>query len=138
MTARVHLSWVGVAILAGASYGFIGIVFGLPSSHVRIWRLAAWAVSGVVYMCHLAYERSWVGALPLTTATHVAVAVAIGGFLLAVGATVHAATVSSHAPYWRFVVALILWPIITAVPAFFVALVLTSVLSRLSMNRLPD
>ncbi len=80
MTARVHLSWLGVAILAGASYGFIGIVFGLPSSHVRIWRLAAWAVSGVVYMCHLAYERYWLGALPLTTAPHVAVAVAIGVF----------------------------------------------------------
>jgi hypothetical protein len=68
---------------------------------------------------------------------HVAMAVAIGAFLLAVGATVHAAMVSSHAPYWRFALALILWPIITAAPAFVVALVLALVLSRLSINRLP-
>jgi hypothetical protein len=136
MTVRGRLSWRGVVILAGASYGFIGIVFGLPSTHVRIWRLAAWAVSGVVYISHLAYERYWLGARPLTTATHVAMAVAIGAFLLAVGATVHAAMVSSHAPYWRFGLALILWPIITAAPAFVVALVQALVLSQLPINRL--
>src|SRR5262249_44555215 len=106
------MTWL-VLTLAGACYGFIGIVFALPSSPVRIWRLAAWPLSGVVYICHIAYERYWVGSRPLRIATHAAMAVAIGGFLLAAGATVHAAMLPSHAPYWRFRMALIVWPLIT-------------------------
>ena len=56
---------------------------------------------------------------------------ALGAFLLAAAATVHAATSASHAPYWLFLLALVLWPIITALPAFLVALVAGAVLARL-------
>jgi len=135
MTVGARLTWLAV-ILAGAFYGFVGIVFGLPSSHVRIWRLAAWAVSGVIFICHIAYEQYWLSSRPLTTAAHAALAVASGAFLLAVGATVHAAMVSSHAPYWRFGIAFIAWPIITAAPAFVVALLFAWLLSSFSLNRL--
>jgi len=31
--------------------------------------------------------------------------------------------VPSHAPYWRHLLALVAWPVLTAVPAFVVALV---------------
>ena len=62
---------------------------------------------------------------------HSAAAVALGAFLLAAAATFHAATAASHAPYWQFLLALVLWPIITAVPAFLVALVTGAVLARL-------
>jgi len=130
MTALSPLSWRTVALLAGISYGFVGIVFGLPSSNVRFWRLAAWVVSAIIYGSHILYERYRLGNRPLTTALHCAVAVALGGFLLAVAAIVHAAMVPVHAPYWRFAIALVAWPTITAVPAFLVALVLSFLVGR--------
>jgi hypothetical protein len=34
-----------------------------------------------------------------------------------------------HAPYWRFLIALVVWPIITGVPALLVALVIAVVLA---------
>ena len=63
-------------------------------------------------------------------------AVALGAFLLAVAATVHAMMVPSHAPYWRFLVALVVWPIVTALPAFLVALAVAALLARLPTKRL--
>src|SRR5207249_11455698 len=60
---------------------------------------------------------------PRITASHAALAVALGAFLLAVAATVHAVMVPSHAPYWRHLLALVAWPLLTGVPAFVVALV---------------
>jgi hypothetical protein len=47
-------------------------------------------------------------------------AVALGAFGLAVAATVHAQAVSSIRP--AYALALVLWPVLTAVPAFIVAL----------------
>jgi len=135
MPSNIRLSWLVVVVLAGASYGFIGIVFALPSTHVRMWRLAAWIASGIVYAAHITYERYQLHNRPLTTALHAAAAVALGAFLLAVGATVHAAMVPSHAPFWRFRIALVVWPIITAVPAFVVAFIFASLLTRLPGNR---
>jgi hypothetical protein len=133
MAAYNRLSWLVAMMLAGLTYGFIGIVFAIPSSHVRLWRLAAWIASGIVYVSHIAYERYRLPKRPLITALHSAVA--LGAFVLAVGATVHAAMVQSHIPYWRFRIALVVWPIITAAPAFIVALVFASLLTRLPSNR---
>ena len=62
-------------------------------------------------------------------------AVALGAFLLAVNATMHAAMVPSHAPYWRFLLALVVWPVVTALPAFVVALAVAAVLARLPTKR---
>jgi hypothetical protein len=135
MAAYNRLSWLVAMMLAGLTYGFIGIVFAVPSSHVRLWRLAAWIASGIVYVSHIAYERYRLHKRPLTTALHAAAAVALGAFVLAVGATVHAAMLPSHIPYWRFRIALVVWPIITAVPAFIVALVFASLLTWLPSNR---
>ena len=131
-----RLTWP-ILIVAGACYGLIGIIFALPTSNVRVWRLAAWAVSAVIYICHILYERYSLRSRPLTTAAHVALGVAIGGFVLAVGANVHAAMTPSHASSWRYGVALIVWPIITGVPAFLIAFVAAYVLARAWMNRLP-
>ena len=62
-------------------------------------------------------------------------AVALGAFLLAVNATMHAAMVPSHAPYRRYSLALVVWPIVTAVPAFLVALALAALLTRFPKKR---
>ena len=40
-------AWIPEALIVGGIYLFVGRVFALPADHVRAWRLAAWAVSGV-------------------------------------------------------------------------------------------
>ena len=131
-------SWIRKAILVGVAYFVVGFVFALPSSHARAWRLAAWAVSGAVYAAHIGYEYFRLNNSPRAIALHASLAAALGAFLLAVAATVHAVMVPSHAPYWLFLVALVVWPIITAVPAFLVALTATAVLDRLPTKRLTE
>ena len=132
MTATTNrIPWFGCVILVGILYGSIGIVFALPSNQ-RFWRLAAWAVSGAIFVSHIGYEQLRLRNPWFATAVHAALAAAFGGFLLAVGATVHAITTPTHAPYWRFLIALVVWPIITGVPALLVALVITVVLAYVS------
>ena len=62
----------------------------------------------------------------MSASFHSALAVAFGAFGLAVAATAHARLGGglNH----RYGLALVLWPVITAVPAFVVALVLSAVL----------
>ena len=117
-------------ILAGVLYLLIGRVFAIPTSHAQAWRLAAWLVSGIVFTAHLAYEQFKLRHIPRVTATHVALAVALGAFALAVAGGIRSLWVASVLrPSWFL--ALILWPAVTAIPAFCVALVAAAVLSRL-------
>ena len=127
MTTPNRIRWFGCVILVGALYGAIGIVFAWPANQ-RFWRLAAWGVSGVIFVSQIGYEQLWLRNSRVPTAVHAALAAALGGFLLAVGAMVHAALTPIHAPYRRFLIALVAWPIITGVPALLVALVVTVVL----------
>ena len=39
--------WLRAALLVGVAYVVVGRVFALPGEHARLWRLAAWLVSGV-------------------------------------------------------------------------------------------
>jgi len=128
--------WIRAVILVGVVYSVVGVVFALPSSHVRGWRLAAWVVSAVVAAAHIGYEHFRLNNSARATALHASMAVALGAFLLAFAATVHALMIPSQAPYWRFLLALVLWPIITALPAFLGALAVAAVLARLSTKRL--
>ena len=130
MTAPSRKPWLACVIVVGVLYGLIGIVFAYPSNQ-RFWRLAAWAVSGVTYVSQIAYEQLQLRQSPVTTSLHAALAAALGGFFLAAGAMAHAATTPTHAPYWQYIVAFVAWPIITGVPAFLVALVLTFLLARI-------
>ena len=86
----------------GGIYLFVGRVFALPADHARAWRLAAW---------------------------HVAVAVAIGAFSLAIAGMIH--SLSRDASIWaKWLIALIAWPAITAIPAYLVALAAGAVFAR--------
>jgi len=129
-------------ILLGVAYFVIGIVFAtlanpVVSDQVRvIWRLAAWVASAAVYAAHIGYEHFRLGNSTRATALHAATAVALGAFLLAVAATVHKVMVPANTPYWRFLLALVVWPLITALPAFLVALAVAAVLARLPTKRL--
>lgn len=116
--------WIGLAVLVGVTYAVVGVAFAWPTTHVRAWRLAAWLVSAAVFAGHLALERFGLRSRPLPAATHVALAVALGAFGLALGAVVHSLLAGSSADHRRLVlIALVAWPVITAVPAFFVAII---------------
>lgn len=86
---------------------------------------------GAVFAAHLGYVHIRLGHSPHAIAVHAAAAVALGAFLLAAAATTRAARVPSHAPYWRYLLAPVLWPAITAPPAFLVALGVGAVWARL-------
>ena len=101
-----------------------------------MWRLGAWVASAALFAFHIGYQHYRRAATTLGTALHAAMAVAVGALLLAIAATIHAATVPSHAPYSRYLLALVIWPIITALPAFLVALAAAWVLTHLPMKPL--
>jgi hypothetical protein len=131
MDATRRQRWLGVAMVIGVLYGIVGIVFAWPSNGVRLWRLAAWIVCGALYAVHIGWEHFRYGNRALAAASHVAAAVAVGGLVLAVAATIHRVLAVSPTPYWRFLIALVVWPMITAAPAFVVALLANLVLARL-------
>jgi hypothetical protein len=120
--------WVRAVILLGVVYFVVGIASAAfaswsASNQMRVtWRLAAWVISAVAFAAHVGYERLRLRNSALTTALHASMAVAVGAFALAVAANVHGQRVAaSHQRLLAF--ALVAWPVLTAVPAFVVALV---------------
>jgi hypothetical protein len=126
MDAPYRKEWIRAALLVGAVYFLIGIVF---ANHVHGWRLAAWLISAVAYAAHIGYEHFRLRNPPRSAALHVAVAVAIGAFALVIAGMLHSlSTASTIRPAW--LLALVVWPAVTALPAFLVALVAGAILSR--------
>jgi len=128
-------SWFGIAVLVGIVYGAVGVLLAIPSDHAHLWRLAAWAISAAIYCLQIGYEHFRLRNSFLASSFHVAVAVAIGGFTLAVAAFVHSFLIPPPYPRSRFHVALVVWPVVTGVPAFLVALVITRFLTWLTPRR---
>ena len=121
--------WIRAALLVGLLYFVIGRVFTLSIEPVRPWRIASWALSGAVFGFHLAYEHVRARSAPRSAAAHAALAVAFGAFgLAAAGMIRDAAAHAAFRPTW--LVALVAWPALLAVPAFVVALVVMTVLAR--------
>src|SRR5262245_30562373 len=109
--------WFLTALLVGGVYAAVGILFALPTSHARGWRLAAWMVSGVPYAIHVAYERLRLRHSSLTSALHVAGAAALGALGLALGAIAHSLwTSTSRQHQLLLLIALVVWPVITGLP----------------------
>ena len=124
MSESSRQPWLRAMVILGVVYAFVGIVFAVPDGHVKVWRLAAWVVSAVAYAAHICYEHFRLRNSPRSAALHVALAVALGAFGLAVGANFHSLSLGSTNEHRRLLLlALGLWPIITALPAFLVALV---------------
>ena len=116
------MTWLRRAVLFGLGYFLIGRLFAVPGEHARAWRLAAWAVSLLIYTTHFRLERARPSTPPRAVALHVATAVAIGAFALAVALTIRSIA-AQGALKATWVLALVLVPLVTAVPAFLVALV---------------
>ena len=125
-------SWVRALLLVAVAYAAIGIVFArlaVDANHVRVWRLAAWLASAVVAAAHIWYEQYRLGSAPRPTALHAAGAVALGAFGLALAANVHWLFAGTHGQRPPLL-ALPVWPVVTAVPAFLAALAIAAVLAR--------
>jgi hypothetical protein len=128
------LAWRTV-MLVGLFYALVGILFAWPVEHVRLWRLAAWGVSAVAYAAHVGYEHFRLHNPPRRTALHVAAAVALGALGLAVGANLHSLSIPSTTGHRRLLlVALAAWPVLTALPAFLVALAVAIILMRVKFG----
>jgi hypothetical protein len=91
-----------------------------------------------VFAFHIGYEHFRLRNRAIRVALHATAAVAIGAFLLAATAIMHAFTAASHAPYRQYLLALVLWPIFTAVPAFLVSIVIAAVLDRFPKRRFAE
>src|SRR2546421_12845036 len=123
---------------AAGGYGVMGIAFAAldrsgDADQVHPWRLAAWAASAAVAAAHIGYEQYRLASSPRPAALHAAGAVALGAFGLALAANIHWLVAETHgrpAP----LLALPLWPVITAIPAFLLALAGAAVLARLSRH----
>jgi hypothetical protein len=121
-----------MAVGAGIFYALVGILFAVPTTHAKAWRWAAWVVSGLAYGGHIVHERIRLGSAPVVAAWHVALGAAVGAFGLAVGANVHSLLVESTSEQHRLLLlSLVLFPVLTAVPAFVVAFVAAVVLGRM-------
>lgn len=127
------------ALLVAVVYPAVGIAFAmldrLPSfASIRVWRLAAWFVSAVAFGAHLAYERLRLRSSTLRAALHASFAVALGAFFLAIWVNIHGRVAGSQqsplAP-----LALVLFPLITGIPAFLVAVAGMTVLSHMRQHR---
>lgn len=131
------LRWLPRGLAVGVVYVAIGAVFGALAGAAgqtpsrTAWRAAAFLVSGLVYLAHLAFERTT--ARVVAASLHVAAAVAIGAFGLALSANLHSLSVES-ANRALLRLSLVIWPLMTGLPAFVVALVATTLGNRLAMT----
>lgn len=115
-------------LLAGIAYLVIGTGSAALARHDGAgWRLVAWIISAAVFATHIWYEHTSLRSPPRINALHVALAVALGGFGLAVAATLHAVATSTYRG--AFAIALVAWPILIGLPAYVVALAAAAVLS---------
>lgn len=135
MNKSGHQCWWISSLLISFLYPAIGIVSAMlagaaASGQMRfIWRLSAFVGSAAVLAVHTAYERVRLRSTARLTAWHTSAAVALGAFWLALIANVH--DLGSAAGYRpKMLIALAAWPLITAVPAFFAALILSAGFSR--------
>jgi uncharacterized membrane protein YhaH (DUF805 family) len=118
--------WLSTVILVGVLYFAVGITSAalaraVASNQMRsFWRLSAFVISAVVFGAHIAYEHFRLRNRARPTAWHASVAVALGSFALALAANIHDwGSASGYRP--RMLIALVAWPLLTAVPAFIVA-----------------
>ena len=127
-----HRQWLWILLAGGVAYLIIGQVFAFfagaaASANTRLaWRLAAWILSGVLFTLHIRFERTRFHSTAKTTAMRTSLAVGLGAFLIAVVAI--ARTRVNPAPISLRLLALVLFPLITMLPAFLVAFVLASTL----------
>lgn len=124
MSASDKRQWLPAVILFGVVYLLVGVAFPNPPATDKlqfVWRLVAWLICAVAYGLHIGFEHFGLRHSPRRTALHVAAAVALGAFGLAAAANIHALRTGTGNRR-LLILALVIWPLITGVPAFLVAL----------------
>src|SRR5258708_38470709 len=122
MDASNRKRWLRAVILLGAVYFVLGIGFAAlagsagSNSLRENWNRLGFLASAIAFALHIGFEHFRLLNSPLKTATHVSSAVALGALALAVRANIHGVIVGTSNQR-LLVVALIAWPLITAVPA---------------------
>lgn len=130
---------VQAVLIASVAYGAVGLATAMLSGAAsspgvaQVWRLTAWLLSFVIFAGHIAIARGG-NKSRARAAMDVALAVALGALVVA-----FLGPVRSH---WgdpqRIKVALlsvVLWPVLTGLPAFAVALFAGVVLDRRAAQR---
>jgi hypothetical protein len=136
MDAPSRQRWHVPVIVLAVVYLVVGILFAAlanssASNQMReTWRRLAFVASAAAFAAHILYELFRLRNSPRTTALHASLAVAMGAFALAVAATIHAPSAASSHQAAR-ALALVVWPAVTAVPAFVVALAASAGLARM-------
>jgi len=127
--------WLGTAIVVGLIYLVVGIASStlagtaVSTRMPSVWRLAAWMICAVAFTTHIAYEHFRLRGAARPTAWHASVAVALGALALALVANLpDLGSASGYRP--GMLIALVAWPLLTAVPAFIVALAVAAGLAR--------
>jgi hypothetical protein len=131
--------WLAAVILFGSVYLVVGVAFPNPSAANKMqfmWRLAAWLTCAVAFGIHIWLEHFRLRNSPRRTALQTSMAVALGAFGLAVAANIHARTAGSGNQR-LLALALVMWPLITGVPAFVVALAAAAGLALARPNDKP-
>lgn len=133
---RIHHRWFGRACVVALVYATAGIGFAelakSAGAHETVvaWRLAAWIISAIAFAAHIRLDGVRYRFAAVQTAYHAAVASALGAFGLAASAAAHSYLGS---PAHRFpMIALLVWPLITGVPAFVVAYAVAILFRRAS------
>jgi hypothetical protein len=98
-----------------------------------VWRFAAWAIGAGVFAAQVRYELLRLRHSTLRAALRASSAVAIGAFGLACAAIVRGQWGDSGHQR-SMVLAAVLWPLVTGLPAFLVALA-AGVVTRRGMRR---
>jgi hypothetical protein len=140
LNASGKYPWLRVVTLFGMVYLAVGVAFPNPSDPSEmqfLWRLAAWLSCAVAFAIHIGLGHFRLRSSPRGTALHAAVAVALGAFALAAAANIHAIT-SGTGNQRLLAWALVIWPVMTGVPAFVVALIAAAGLARVRPNDKPS
>ena len=119
-------------ILFAMVYLVVGVAIPNPPASNKMqfmWRLTAWLICAVAFAIHIGlayfrFQNSLRG-----TALQAALSVALGAFGLAVAANIHA-LMTGTGNRRLLALALVIWPLLTGVPAFLVAFVATALLAR--------
>ena len=140
MSASGKYQWLLTVIVFGVVYLVVGVAFPNPSAANKmqfVWRLGAWLICAVAFAIHIRLEHFRFRNSPLRTALHVASSVAVGGFGVAAAANIHALRVGTG-NQCLLGVALVIWPVITGVPAFIVAYLINLALRFLARAQSVD
>lgn len=123
-------------VCVGVLYLIVGLISASlakgAASHqgVVTARLAAWIISAIAFGAQIVYEQVRLQHSTGTTARHVALAAGLGAFGLAAAANVNALMDPARQPSLILMLSLAIWPIMTALPAFIVALVSAMILAK--------